>query len=98
MVVELLKQGRDNAVSTKDLCAEIGLSVPALRRAVRRERCAGALILTDFRAGGYFLAASREEVERFERSQSKRARCSFFTSKPAREALRQFDGQESLTL
>ena len=98
MVSEMLANGRANAVSTADLCKLLGLSVPALRRAVRRERCEGALICTDFHTGGYFVAADRTEAENFAASQRKRARCAFATSRPAREVLRQFDGQESLPL
>lgn len=97
-IADYLSRGKENARSTKELCAELGLTVKQLRSAVSRARRAGELILTDFKRGGYFLAATREEVENFERSQAKRARCSFFTSKPAREALRQFEGQESLPL
>lgn len=93
MIQELLKTGKENAISTPDLLALCGFdSLRELRRVVSRERRAGAVILSNCK-GGYYLAGNRDEVEEFVRLQDKKARSIMVAIQSARRYLQTVDGQ-----
>jgi len=71
-------------------------SARELQTIIARERKAGAVILSSC-AGGYYLPASREEVEEFVRTQDKKARSIMFVLKSARQYMNQLDGQMTMT-
>lgn len=98
MVNELLKRGKENAITTEELIRACNFSCRReLTKQIMRERAAGALICsTTAGQGGYYLPQSREEVTEFINSMSNRAKNTFKAVKAAREYLKQIDGQMSL--
>ena len=99
-IAAILPLGEENAISAKDLTAIVGApSVRALQMMIAKE-CAAtdALILSTGRnGGGYYLPqqgeAGREEIQRFIKTLTERARHTFFRLRAARRALRVLDGQ-----
>lgn len=62
-IAALLLPGAGNAVPLRQLVAWTGMDEREVRRAIQRERLAGAPILADNRSG-YFLPGSAEERDR----------------------------------
>lgn len=75
MVKEILKIGKENALSPEYLAARLNLrTVRALQKQVERERKKGAVILSSsIPPGGYYLPGSRHEVSEFIRTLENRA-------------------------
>lgn len=97
MIRELLRPGRENAVSVEDLTRATGYSRRQIVRLVKDERDAGEIILSaSDEPYGYYLPGTQEEIRRFADSMRKRAISSFQALKPAAEALKQTDGQLEL--
>ena len=93
MVLEFLKVGKKNAIPTSELLSLTGIgNAKELRLAVARERRAGAVILSSC-AGGYYLPATKDEIEEFVRTQDKKARSIMVSIKSARNCLRTLEGQ-----
>lgn len=87
MLEELLLHGEKNAITTPDLCRLLGLDdARELRLIVARERKAGAVILSSCR-GGYFLPDNKREVERFIKTERKKAISILAALKSARRYL-----------
>ena len=85
-IVDLLLAGRENAIPSKDLARQAGLaSVRELQKVIARERDSGAVILSTCESGGgYFLPASREEIQAFIRTleaRAKNTRCALRSAK-----------------
>lgn len=73
-VFEILRTGSENATDGGDLCRLLGLRRRDLSRIVEAERRAGVPICANTTgAPGYYLAASREEMEAYCRSLEGRA-------------------------
>lgn len=96
MVADLLQIGKENAISTSELCCRMGFDTSReLRLAVARERKAGAVILSSC-SGGYYLPRNKEEVEEFIRAQDKKARSIMCALQSARAYIRTLEGQLSI--
>lgn len=87
-IYDLLPIGAENAVSRRELSALTGIEDRQLRRQIAKERRAGALILSSSEInGGYYRAASREELQRYVRSMQSRCREILAVIRTAEEAL-----------
>lgn len=74
-LIELIPEGRENAISKAQLTEITGLSERSLRLVVAGERRRGRIILTDCSGTkGYYRPTSTSEVLRFIKSMRKRAR------------------------
>ena len=88
MIAELLREGKENRKSFRELQQQTGIKdVRRLRKIIELERRQGALILS-CASGGYFLPANREEVEQYDRMMRKEAKSILYTLKPCREFLK----------
>lgn len=67
MIFELLTEGRENARTARDLAKLTGLDRRAVSLLVERERRAGKPICAtcDGTAPGYYVAADRDEMQRY---------------------------------
>lgn len=93
MLEEMLMRGEKNAISTPDLCERLGLDdTRALRLLVAKERAAGKVILSSCH-GGYFLPIDRKEVERFVRTERKKAVSTLAALKSARRYLKETEAE-----
>lgn len=97
-VHEALKRyGHGNAIPTKTLAAILGFStVRELQKQIERERCAGAVILSDPRGGGYYLSNDPVELRRFTKTLNARAQNTLRAARSAQQALDAAEGQESV--
>lgn len=87
-IYDLLPVGAENAVSRRELSALTGIEDRQLRRQIAKERRAGALILSSSEInGGYYRAASREELQRYVRSMQSRCREILAVIRAAQEAI-----------
>ena len=92
-IYDLLPVGAENAVSRRELSALTGREDRQLRRQIARERRAGVLILSSSESnGGYYRAASREELQRYVRSMQSRCREILAVIRAAQEALAAAEG------
>ena len=73
LIAAFLLHGRENALPLRHLVAMTGQDGREIRKAIERERRAGALIVSDNRHG-YWLADSPAEAPKFARSMHHRAR------------------------
>lgn len=91
VVTGVLQQGKENAISAKELCDRLGYSSPRdLQYQICRERKAGAVILSTCQeGGGYFLPGNDREVRQFIRTLENRAKNTFAALRSARGFLRQ---------
>ena len=94
VVIEVLQEGKENAISAKELCDRLGFNSPRdLQYQICRERKAGAVILSTCQeGGGYFLPGNDSEVRQFIRTLENRARNTFAALRSARGLLRQQEG------
>lgn len=100
IIVSLLPQGEQNAISTRALMELAGYATARqLQKAIEAERAAGALILSAS-TGGYFRPqtgeAGRAEICRYEATLRRRAISTFRTLKTARRALKELSGQMTM--
>lgn len=66
MIYEVLLEGRENAITGKDICALLNIKSRDLTAAIERERRQGKPICASTGENpGYFIAANREEMERY---------------------------------
>ncbi|MBE6677923.1 MAG: hypothetical protein E7597_03915 [Ruminococcaceae bacterium] len=95
-IFELLPEGRENAISRRDLMTITGLNDRELRKTIAAERRAGALILssTDSEHNGYFRPASADELRRFVASMTRRGKATFAAVAAARKALKQIEAEQ----
>lgn len=94
MIRDLLARGRENRLTTAELCALTGLSRRELQSRIREERLSGTLILsTRGGDGGYFLPSNRAEIINFLRESEGEAKKIFAMLRTAREALKAPEGQ-----
>ena len=74
MVFEILTEGAENARTGKEICGILNITMRELTAIVERERRAGAPICANTGdPPGYFLAANKEEMQRYCNSLLKRA-------------------------
>lgn len=66
MIYEILSEGAENARTGKEICKALNITARDLTLAIERERRAGKPICASTGSTpGYFLAANREEMQRF---------------------------------
>ena len=66
MIYEILSEGAENARTGKEICKALNITARDLTLAIERERRAGRPICASTGGTpGYFLAANREEMQRF---------------------------------
>ena len=92
-IAGLLRTGGENGTRLSELVQLTGEDERSIRRRIQRERKAGALILSNNQSG-YFLPASEDEIRRFIRSMSRRAREISAIASVAEDVLAQTEGQE----
>lgn len=91
-IYDLLPVGVENAVSRRELSALTGIEDRQLRRQIAKERRAGVLILSSSESnGGYYRAASREELQRYVRSMQSRSKEILTVIRTAEEALQNYE-------
>ena len=99
LISDMLHEGAENGLTLTELVQLTGEQAlhdeRSIRRRIQRERKAGKLILSDNQSG-YFLPATEDEVKRFIRSMSRRAREISAVAVVAEDALARMTGQESL--
>ena len=95
MIFEVLQLGKKNAIKPDVLCARFGISARTLRKIILRERMEGHLIMSDSRAGGYFLADNEAEILEYIATQEAQAKTRLASSKAARDYLKQLKEQKS---
>jgi len=95
LISDLLHTGSENGTTLTELVQLTGEDERSIRRRIQRERKSGKLILSDNQSG-YFLPATEDEVKRFIRSMSRRAREIRNVACVAEDALARMTGQESL--
>ena len=95
LISDLLHTGSENGMTLTELVQLTGEDERSIRRSIQRERKAGKLILSNNQSG-YFLPASADEVRRFIRSMSRRAREISTVAVVAEDVLARMTGQESL--
>lgn len=95
-IMELLPEGKENAISSEDLVEKINLkNSRELRLQIAKERNAGAIILSTT-AGGYYRSTDREEIAEFIRTLEKRAKSTMKVLKSAKRYLKNVEGQMSM--
>lgn len=95
MVADLLHTGSENGTTLSELVQLTGEAERSIRRRIQWERKSGKLILSDNKSG-YFLPATEDEVKRFIRSMSRRAREISAVACVAEDTLARLTGQESV--
>ena len=74
MIYEILSPGADNARTGADICRELGITPRELMEIIEKERRKGRPICASTtKPAGYFLAANKDELQRYCRSLLKRA-------------------------
>jgi len=91
LVMEVLRPGKENAISAQDLCTYLKFdNVRDLQREIARERKAGAVILSATQEpGGYYLPGNDREVRQFIRTLENRAGNTYEALRSARKLLQQ---------
>ena len=93
-IESLLKRGKENAISTKDLVKLSGCkSERHLRERIAEERAAGAIICSGSQ-NGYWLPKDRKEILEFCQTMESRAKNIFNAVRSARRALGMPEGQQ----
>lgn len=92
LISDLLHEGAENGTTLTELVQLTGEDERFIRRRIQRERKSGKLILSDNQSG-YFLPATEDEVKRFIRSMSRRAREISAVAVVAEDALLKMTGQ-----
>lgn len=95
LISDLLHTGSKNGITLTELVQLTGEDERSIRRRIQRERKSGKLILSDNQSG-YFLPGTEDEVKRFIRSMSRRAREISVVACAAEDVLARMIGQESL--
>lgn len=91
-IYDLLPEGKENAISTAELCGIVSVTPRELQKMIERERRYGALILSSTK-GGYFKSNDRAELSEFVRTLNNRARNTIASLQGAKDALDRLDGQ-----
>ena len=88
-----MKTGKANAISRKELSNALCLPDRTVRALIEDARAAGVLICNDQDGRGYYLAETKDEIERQFRRDKARAMSLLVRMKPFREALTVMEGQ-----
>lgn len=97
-IIDVLPEGKKNAVSAEMLCKLTGIADKrTLQKAIAKEREEGALILSHH-SGGYYTSQNRAEVAEFAHTLENRAKNTLAALKSARQYLSGPEGQITLDL
>ena len=92
-LLALLPEGRENAVSMRDLADRLNIDQRALRAAILQAREAGEIIAGD--SAGYYRPADKTELRKYYFAARKRSLSGLKALKAARRKLAEFDGQQN---
>lgn len=96
MVYEILLEGRENALTGKEICSLLGIKARDLTIAIERERRDGKPICASCGENpGYFIAANREEMEHYCNRLYHRAGEIFKTRAACMETMAQLPAREA---
>lgn len=95
-ILSLLRQGRENARTTEELCNATGLHKRILQKEIHKLREGGNLIISLSDVKGYFLPADGSDVAAFKNQMMSRAINIFRAIKAAKEYLQEYDEQTSI--
>lgn len=91
----LLGTGKANAIHLDTLSKITGLNDQTIKAIVKKERIAGALIISDT-ASGYYMAETRQEIADFIRWTESSAKSRHAILKHFKQALKDIDGQREI--
>ena len=94
-ISDLLHQGKENALTLKDLVKITGMDERLIRRKIHLERASGTVIVSDNQSG-YFLPGDSADVRRFYRSMAHRAAEINKIALAAESALAETEGQTTV--
>ena len=95
MIYEILLEGAENARTGKELCKALNITPRELTVAIERERRTGRPICAATgKTPGYFLAANREEMQRYCGSLYRRAGEIFKTRRACLKTIEELPEQE----
>ena len=92
-LLALLPEGRENAVSMRELADRLGIDQRALRAAILQAREAGEIIAGD--SAGYYRPADKTELRKYYFAARKRSLSGLKALKAAHRKLAEFDGQQN---
>ncbi len=96
-VFDSLPYGKENAIPSKALVKALGFqSIRELQKQIKRQRAAGAVILSDPCGGGYYLSSDPVELRRFTQTLHARARNTINAAESAQRALNTVTEQERI--
>lgn len=87
VIYDALKEGEENATTSKTLCAAFHLSERELRQNIESLRRSGLVILSSTK--GYYLAGTIDELRRFVKQERSRALSVLRILKPAVDKLKE---------
>lgn len=93
-ILEVLKKGEENAIHVQELADIFGTNITTIKKEIRRLRLEGILICSNTK--GYFMPATRAEIEQYYKTWRKFALTCIRSLKAARKALNEIGGQISL--
>ena len=97
MIHELLHEGEENAITGREICERLHITMRQLTIAVEAERRAGIPICAATgKTPGYYLAATREEMERYGRALHHRAGEIYKTRRACLKAARKLPTERAL--
>ncbi len=95
MISEVLRTGKENALTMADLERKTGRNRRDIQKMIAEERAGGQLILSSTKGrGGYFLPGNAGELREYVRSMEARARATFRACTAARRALKAMEAAE----
>lgn len=93
-LLALLPEGRENAVSMRELADRLGIDERALRAAILQAREAGEIIAGD--SAGYYIPANKAELRRYYHAARKRCLSGLKALKAAHRKLAEIEGQQEM--
>lgn len=94
-ILEYIPRGRNKAIAAQSLANIIGISDRRLRAEIADLRAAGTIICSCSR--GYYIPATRDEIQEFINIMDAHAKSCFRAVKSARAALKEIEGQQVMT-
>lgn len=92
----LLPEGKENAISSDNLCKILGLkNKRTLQLMIEKERQNGALILSHY-SGGYYTSHNPVEIAEFTKTMENRAKSIYVSLRSAREHLKTCEKQRKV--
>lgn len=96
-ILKALKQGRENAITRKQLVKLTGYNDRAVRNIIADLRAEGVPVVSNTKTGGYYLPTTLEEANEYYNSMRSRAIKTFLSARATKQWIREH-GQEQLDL